>query len=119
VGDTLDQVDSGKLSNIQNFLETHHIPTQGITLDWTIGQTMAAILRRALVKQRLQEVDFSNFGLEDTVGDIPANTRQTAVDRLQAAGVDTSGITLDTPIRGALLSVMQQKPKLLTTYLDD
>ena len=103
----LSQVDTVKLNNIKSFVEDHHIPTDGLTLNNTVKEAMRLIQRRFQLRQMLRADDFSET-LDLTVGDIPSAKRGRIVDKLTARGFDFSGINNATTIRQALKTLVAQ-----------
>ena len=98
---TVSELTSNQRTAIQNWLENNQIPIDWITGSTTIRELLRFIIRFAHLIQILKN-DFPSELLDATVSDIPNARRQRMLNWAQANNIDTSGITLLTPIRVVL-----------------
>lgn len=102
----LSAVDSTKLTAIKAAMEAAGIPTDGITLSWTIGQALRQIQRRIVLKIALKYLDFDD--LTATVSSLPALKLKAIKRSLTNHGLDVSGITGGMTLRAAILDLYGQ-----------
>jgi len=103
--DTVGDMDATKKANIIAFLESKHIPTQGLTNASTIKEVVESIVKRFILRANLRGLDLSG-GLDTNISSIPASQRQAIASQLQLKGFDTSG--LSGTVRQALKALMAQ-----------
>lgn len=103
--DTVADLDPAKKANIIAFMESKHIPTQGITNASTIREAMTVIVKRFILRGNLRGLDLTE-GLDTQISAIPQSTRQNIAAQLQGKGFDTSG--LSGTVREALTDLMSQ-----------
>lgn len=106
------------LAPFKTFLETHHIPTDGLSGTDTIKYALKIIVRRFLIRQILKNDDMSE-SLDSTIGDISQAKRQRIATKLVNLGIDISVFSQSTLIRDALKSLANQNVKWLKTPYDD
>lgn len=102
------ELDATKRSQIQTWLESHHVPMQGLSLQ----DRIYVVVNRALVRFRLRQYlggnDYTEV-LNNQVSSIPAAKRNAIRDTLESLGFDMSGLTGSMTIRQALLALMTQE----------
>lgn len=112
---TLAEVGAAKLANIKAFWESHHVPTDGLSLSDRIIDAIRLAVRRWRVRQHLREADMTE-ALDRLVGDIPVSKRQAMQARLTGRGYDLAGISTDMTVRAALTELIRQNSRV--RYMD-
>jgi len=108
--DVVGDIDATKKANIIAFLESKHIPLQGLTNASTIKEVVESIAKRFILRANLRELDLSE-GLDTDISSINAAQRNEIKNQLQAKGFDTSG--LSGTVRQALKALMDQDIKTM------
>jgi hypothetical protein len=111
----LDTTVGAALSITQTKLELANIPADWVTSGMTWRTVLKWTIRMLLLMQRFDGLDglaarffASGLTLDSTVNDLPAGARTRLDDAAANWGLDTSSITLSTPIRTALRVLGQQ-----------
>ena len=116
--DTLAQITAAKRTQIANFLEAQHIPTDDLTGTDTIRTLLKRVVKRWVGLRQLFGADDWTEGLDTLVSAVPAAKRNRINNRLTALGFDTSVIQGTDTIRQALKKLMAQAVRYLQTNWD-
>lgn len=111
----LDQQVGGALATVQAKLEAANLPADWVTSGMTYRTVLKWSIRLMLLMQRFHGLDTaadrffaSGLTLDSTIGDIPTTPRQRVNTAATSFGLDTSSLTLATPIRTAFRVLAQQ-----------
>lgn len=117
----LENTVGGALATVQAKLEAANLPAQWVTSGMTWRTVLKWTIRLLLIRQRFKglapaaaKLFSGGITLNSTVGDLPAAVRQRLNSAAQSLGLDTSGITLSTTIRVALITLGQQMTTTIT-----
>jgi len=104
---TVSEIDATRRQQIVTYLENHHIPTEWIRGDMTIGQVLKRLIFTLFIVQRMRD-DYPEYDLETKVNAIPSAQRGRILTWMQNHGVATEDINSAWTVRQVLERIVSQ-----------
>lgn len=104
---------AGAVTTTKTALETLNIPSGWVSTALTYRQVLSNVLRIFQLAKRISVGDLTKlvpdgFTLDNLVGDLPQGWRTALANKANAFGLDTSAVTLSTPLRTAIKNLADQ-----------